>query len=200
MSQKVAELPSQIQRTQSSWSETALHRYLDKLFVAAGAVGAFCIALIGALMIVQSAGRKLGINTGATIDVVAWLCAAAAFLTMAHAFKHGDFVRVSLVLEKLPARWCARLEVMSLVLATVAIGYLAYWACVFTYESWAMKELAQGLWALPLWIPQMSFVVGSLLFWLAVVDELALVLSGNEPTYARLVRERHEAGDFSSDL
>lgn len=200
MSQKVAELPVQIQRRQSSWSETALHRYLDKLFVGAGALGAFCIALICALMIVQSAGRKLGINTGATIDVVAWLCAAAAFLTMAHAFKHGDFVRVSLVLEKLPARWCARLEVMSLVLAAVAIGYLAYWACTFTYESWAMKELAQGLWALPLWIPQMSFVVGSLLFWLAVVDELALVLSGNEPTYARLVRERHEAGDFSSDL
>ena len=37
-------------------------------------------------------------------DVVSWLCAAAAFFAMAHAFKHGDFVRVTLLLEKAARR------------------------------------------------------------------------------------------------
>ena len=51
-----------------------------------------------------------------------------------------------------------------------------------------------------MWIPQLSFAVGSLLLWLAVVDELVLVLRGGVPTYVREVEERHARGDFSSDL
>ena len=73
---------------------------LDRTYAAAGVLGAACIALICVLMVVQTLGRQFGFPTGAINDLVSWLCAAAAFLTMAHAFKHGDFVRVTLVLEK----------------------------------------------------------------------------------------------------
>ena len=80
-----------------------LRRWLDRTYVVAGAVGAASITLICVLMVVQTLGRQLGFPTGAINDVVSWLCAAAAFLTMAHAFKHGDFVRVTLLLEKVSA-------------------------------------------------------------------------------------------------
>jgi TRAP-type mannitol/chloroaromatic compound transport system permease small subunit len=76
-----------------------LRRALDRLYLASGALGAFFIVLIGVLMIAQSILRELNVRTGAVNDVVAWFCAAAAFFTMAHAFKHGDFVRVTLLLE-----------------------------------------------------------------------------------------------------
>lgn len=177
-----------------------LRRMLDAGFHAAGAVGAACIAVICVLMVAQSLGRQFGVPTGAINDVVAWLCAAAAFLTMAHAFKHGDFVRVTLVLEKLSPAVRRRYELASLTVATVAIGYLAWWACVFTYESWQFNELAQGLWAIPIWIPQLSFAIGSVLFLLAVIDEWWIVVQGGVPTFVRLVEERHAKGDFSSDL
>ncbi len=177
-----------------------LRRMLDASFHAAGAVGAACIAVICVLMVAQSLGRQFGVPTGAINDVVAWLCAAAAFLTMAHAFKHGDFVRVTLVLEKLSPAVRRRYELASLTIATVAIGYLAWWACVFTYESWQFNELAQGLWAIPIWIPQLSFAIGSVLFLLAVIDEWWIVVQGGVPTFVRLVEERHAKGDFSSDL
>lgn len=177
-----------------------LRRALDGAYLAAGAVGAACIAVICVLMVVQSLGRQFGFPTGAINDVVAWLCAAAAFLTMAHAFKHGDFVRVTLVLEKLSPATRRKYEVACLTVAAVAIGYLTWWACVFTYESWQFKELAQGLWAIPIWIPQMSFALGSVLFLVAVVDEWWIVVQGGVPTFVRLVEERHAKGDFSSDL
>lgn len=177
-----------------------LRRVLDAAYAGAGAVGGFCVVLICVLMVVQSLGRQAGFPTGAINDVVAWLCAAAAFLTMAHAFKHGDFVRMTLVLEKLRPTVRQPLEKLSLVIAVMAVGYLAWWACRFTYESWQFKELAQGLWAIPIWIPQMSFAIGSLLFLVALLDELVIVSRGGIPTYVRLVRERHAKGDFSSDL
>ena len=60
--------------------------------------------------------------------------------------------------------------------------------------------MAGGLVVIPIWIPQMSFVLGSLLFVLAVLDELVIVLRGGTPTYVRLVQERHARGDYSEDL
>lgn len=177
-----------------------VRRFLDGAYDAGGAFGAVCIALICVLMVVQSLGRQFGFPTGAINDVVAWLCAAAAFMTMAHAFKHGDFVRVTLVLEKLSSPMRRRYEITCLTIAAAAIAYLAWWACAFTYESWKFNELAQGLWALPMWIPQLSFAVGSILFLVAVVDEWWIVVRGGVPTFVRLVEERHAKGDFSSDL
>lgn len=178
----------------------SLRRALDFAYDAAGDVGAFCIALICVLMIVQTLGRQFGFPTGAINDVVAWLCAAAAFLTMAHAFKHGDFVRVTLVLEKVSPQARRVLEITCLAVAACAVGYLAWWACRFTYQSWQFNELAQGLWAIPIWIPQLSFAFGSVLFLVAVVDELVIVARGGIPTFVRLVQERHAKGDFSSDV
>lgn len=177
-----------------------LRRGLDWIYLAAGAIGAAFIALICVLMIAQSIMREFGVRTGAMNDIVAWFCAAAAFFAMAHAFKHGDFVRVTLLLEKLSPRACRVLEVVSLLIGAVAVGYLMWAACSYTYESWEFNDIAQGLLPMPLWIPQLSFALGSVLLWVAVVDELIIVLRGGVPTYVRAVQERHAKGDFSSDI
>ena len=151
-------------------------------------------------MVTQSLGRQFGFTTGAVNDIVSWLCAAAAFFTMAHAFKHGDFVRVTLVLETVKPKTRRVMELVSLFIALLAVAYLAWWACRFTYQSYEFNELAQGLLPLPIWIPQSSFALGSILLLVAVVDEFVIVVRGGVPTFVRLVAERHAKGDFSSDL
>ena len=192
--------PAAVLVTPRSGASALLRSALDGAYAAAAVAGASCIVLICALMVFQAVGRKLGFPTGAINDLVSWLCAAAAFLTMAHAFKHGDFVRVTLVLEKLSPATRRRFELTCLAIASAALAYLAFWACKFTYQSWEFKEVAQGLWAVPIWIPQLSFAFGSVLFLVAVLDELVIVLLGGVPTFVRLVEERHAQGDFSSDL
>ncbi|HET9978590.1 MAG TPA: TRAP transporter small permease [Burkholderiaceae bacterium] len=177
-----------------------MRRFLDTLYAAAGALAALCVLAIFVLMIVGSLGRELAWRVGIVNDLVAWLCAAAAFLAMAQAFRNGDFVRVTLLLERLPPRARRGFEVVSLAIAALAIGYLAYWAARFTYESWQFNEMPTGLLVVPLWIPQTAFVAGSLLFFIAVIDELVLVLRGAKPTYVRRVEERHARGDFSEDM
>jgi len=177
-----------------------MRRFLDRLYLAAGALGALFIALICVLMVAQSILREFSVRTGAVNDVVSWFCAAAAFFAMAHAFKHGDFVRVTLLLEAVSAPWRKRLELAALCVGSVSVAYLAWWACKFTYESWEFNDIAQGLLPIPMWIPQLSFAIGSVLLLIAVLDELVLVLRGQTPTYVREVQERHARGDFSSDV
>lgn len=177
-----------------------MRKFLNSVFDAAGKLAALFILAIFVLMIYVSVGRMAGWRVGAINDIVAWFCAAASFLAMAHAFKHGDFVRVTLLLEKMNARLRRMFETGSLVIAAVSVSYLAWWAARFTYESYEFKDIAPGMVAIPIWIPQMSFVVGALLFVVAVIDELIIVLRGGKPTYVRMVEERHARGDFSEDI
>lgn len=177
-----------------------MRKFLDWLYLAGGALGAVFIALIAMLMIAQSILREFHVNTGAVNDVVAWFCAAAAFFAMAHAFKHGDFVRVTLVLEKANPAVRRAMEISSLFIGSVSVAYLTFWACRFTYESWEFNDISQGLLPMPMWVPQLSFALGSILLLIAVLDEFIIVLRGGVPTFVREVAERHARGDFSSEV
>jgi TRAP-type C4-dicarboxylate transport system permease small subunit len=177
-----------------------MRKFLDRLYLGAAYLAAACVLLIMLLMIAQSILREMHVRTGAVNDVVAWLCAAGSFFAMAHAFKHGDFVRVTLLLEKVPDAAKRRIEIAALSIAVLAVGYLMFWANRFTYESWAFNDIAQGLLPLPMWIPQLSFALGSILLFVAVLDELVIVLRGARPSYVVAVEERHAHGDFSSDV
>lgn len=125
-------------------------RFLDGLYQLGGHLAALCVLAILVLMIGASVGRVFEWRVSWVNDIVAWLCAAAAFLGMAYSFRNGDFVRVTLVLESVSApvrRW---LELMSLTVAAVAIGYLGYWAARFTWESYEFNDIAGNMVAIPI--------------------------------------------------
>jgi TRAP-type C4-dicarboxylate transport system permease small subunit len=179
---------------------TLTRRVLDGLYALGGQLAALCVLAILVLMIGASVGRVLEWRVSWVNDIVAWLCAAAAFLGMAYSFRNGDFVRVTLVLESVtPAvrRW---LELVSLAVAAVAIGYLGYWAARFTWESYEFNDIAGNMVAIPIWIPQMSFVIGSAILVIAVLDECVCVFRGGKPSYVARVEERHARGDFSEEM
>jgi TRAP-type C4-dicarboxylate transport system permease small subunit len=144
--------------------------------------------------------RELALRTGGQDEIVAWFCAAAAFLAMAHTFRYGDFVRVTLLLERLGPRLRRAAEITSLAIATAFVGYLAFWAVRFALESWQFNDIANGMIPIPLWIPQSSFGVGAILLFVAVVDELIVVLRGGRPAYVIAAEERRARGDYSEEI
>jgi TRAP-type C4-dicarboxylate transport system permease small subunit len=177
-----------------------MRRLLDRLYLGAGALGAFCVFLIFVLMVVGGVGRQMNWHVSGMNDAVAWLCAAASFFAMAHAFRHGDFVRVTLLLDSVPPKVRRVLDVACLLIAAASVAYLTYWATSFTWESYEFAEMATGLLVIPIWIPQSTFVIGCWLLLIAMIDELVGVVRGEKPSYQRAVEERHAAGDFSSDI
>ena len=104
------------------------------------------------------------------------------------------------MLDKVPAPVRRVLDVTCLLIASVAVAYLTYWATSFTWESYEFAEMATGLVVIPIWIPQSTFVIGCWLLLVAMVDELVGVVRGEKPSYQRALEERHAAGDFSSDV
>ena len=177
-----------------------MRKALDFIYDAAGYLAAFFVFAIFAIMVVGSAMREMGFRTGGTTEIAAWMTAGAAFFGLAHTFKHGDFVRVGLLLESLGPNMRRAFEAGSLLIAAVFVGYMTWAICLFVYTNYQFKEMAGGLIVIPLWIPQMSLVIGTLLLFVAFVDELVLVLMNHIPTYVRAVEERHARGDFSEDV
>jgi TRAP-type C4-dicarboxylate transport system permease small subunit len=177
-----------------------VRRFLDRLYDAAGVAAAVAMAAICVIMLAQAAGRSLGVPLPGADDIVAWLCAACAFLALGHTFRNGDLVRVGVFLDHLSgrSRWYAELGALGV---TAIFTLYMLWACTrFVYDSYAFKEVAQGLIRVPIWIPQLSLVLGIAIFLLAVLDELITVLKHEKPTYQRAEEARAAAGDFSEKL
>lgn len=175
-------------------------RWLDRLYNGSAYCGAFFVFAIFVVMIGAALTRPLGISLSGNDDLVSWMCAAAAFLPMAQAFRRGDFVRMLLVLDQLSPRRRRLAEIIALLIALVASATLAGWANYGVYESWRYEEMSIGLLVVPIWIPQLSFAIGTLVLLIAVVDELTTTLRGGKPAYQLAVEERHARGDFTEDF
>jgi TRAP-type C4-dicarboxylate transport system permease small subunit len=177
-----------------------LRKFLDSLYLGSGVLAAVFLVGIGVLMLVQIIGRELGYQVRGADDLTAWFCAASAFLPLAHTFKRGELVRVGLLLERLQPAMRRYAEICSLGIAAVFVGYMAWSATRFVYQSWEINDVAQGMLPLPMWIPQSSFAVGIIVLFIAIADELVLVIGGHKPTYVQAEEDRLAAGDFGESV
>ena len=78
-----------------------IRTFLDRLYLYSGYLAGLFLIAIFVLMMVLSAGRPLGINIPAGDDFIAWCMAATAFLGLAHTFRHGEMIRVGLLIDRL---------------------------------------------------------------------------------------------------
>jgi TRAP-type C4-dicarboxylate transport system permease small subunit len=177
-----------------------LRRFLDRLYAASGALAAVCLASIAAVMLAQAGMRELGFLLRGADDIVAWLCAACAFLALGHTFRRGELVRIGLVADRLPSRVRRPVALAALAVSLAFVGYMLYAVARFVYESWKFNEVAQGLIAIPIWIPQMSFVLGALILLVAMVDEFVVLARGGKPAYEAAEDERRVRKDFGESL
>ena len=177
-----------------------MRRFLDRLYAASGALAAVCLASIAVVMLAQAAMREMGMLFRGADDIVAWLCAASAFLALGHTFRRGELVRVGLVIDHLGPRLQRRVAVAALGVTVLFVAYMTYAVARFVYESWQFEEVAQGLIQIPIWIPQTSFAVGAVILFVAVLDEFVVLVRGATPAYQAAEDERRASKDFSESL
>ena len=177
-----------------------MRRFLDRLYSASAVLAALCLASICVVMLAQAVTRTFGILLRGTDDITGWLCAAAAFLALGHTFRHGELVRVGLLLERLGRRARRCSELFALGFTLCATGYMLWAVTSYVYGNWEVQYMTQGLLVVPLWIPQVSLVIGLLVFLIAVLDEMVRILRGRKPSYQVEEEARRAAGDFSETV
>ncbi len=175
-------------------------RWLDHLLDVCAALGALCILAVCIVMIAMSISRETSITLKGGDDIVAWLCAASAFLILGQTFQHGGIVRVEMLLEAVGSKRRWLLEVISLTICLIFAGYAAWALGTFAWQSWDIGDVSQGQIVIPLWIPQSFAVIGALGFLLAVGDEWLRVVRRQKPRYQLAQEAKLAAGDFGETV
>ncbi len=162
-----------------------LRTFLDGLYLFAGYLAGLFLIAIFLLMIGLSVGREVGINIPAGDDFASWCMAALAFLGLAHTFRSGEMIRVGLLIDRFRGRTRRVFEILSLTLGLAFVGFFAWHAVRLTYDSWRFNDMAQGVLAVPLWIPQLGYSTGLVILFIAFVDEFVHVIRGGDPRYEK---------------
>lgn len=96
--------------------------------------------------------------------------AAALFLALPETFRHGDHIRVALVLQKLPPRMRSVLEGWSVGAGLVLAATMAFFACRMVWISYTTHDVSPASDITPLWIPQLTMALGCIGFAVAFAD------------------------------
>jgi TRAP-type C4-dicarboxylate transport system permease small subunit len=162
-----------------------MRKALDTLYLYAGYAAGVLLVVIFGIMMYMSVGRQFGLNIPAGDDFASWAMCAMSFLGLAHTFKKGEIIRVGIILERFTGNKRRAIEIFTLVVAAAFTIYFSWQATVMTYDSYIFNDMAQGVVAVPLWIPQLGYCGGLIVLSIAVVDELVNVLRGNKPSYEK---------------
>lgn len=160
-----------------------IRRCLDRLYLWSGYLAAFCLAAIAVSVLLQILGRFTGMVVDST-EVSGFFLAASSFFALAHTFRSGAHVRVTLVVERLAGRQRRIVETFCCGSAALMIWYIAYFVVVLVLQSYRFGDVSPGLVAMPFWIPQSAMAIGLIILGIALIDEMIAVWRGAEPSYA----------------
>lgn len=155
-----------------------MRRLLDALFQGAAVLAALCMIGLLAMVLLAIVSRQLGFHVRGTDAYAGYLMAAAGFLALAHTFKKGEHIRVTLLINHLHGRPRRVLELWSLAMASLLGVLLAWYSCRLAWQSYDFNDISTGNDATPLWLPQLGMAVGTVVFALALLDELQLSWRG----------------------
>ena len=153
---------------------------LDGLYRICGYAAALCLIGILLLIVIQMLARWTGEVFPGAPDYAGYSMAAASFLAFPYAFNQGAHIRVSLLRNAVKPPFKRYIEIWCLALAALIMGYFSYFAIKAVFWSWKFKDISQGQDATPLWIPQTLMVIGSIVFFIALCDNLWASLTNKE--------------------
>ena len=162
-----------------------MRRFLDFLYDAAAWLAALAMIGVLAMVLTSILGRLLNFHLPGTDAYAGYCMAAAGFLALAHTLKKGEHIRVTLIIGRLTGGTRRVLELWALSAAVLLAGLFAFYACRLVWQSHLFNDISTSNDATPLWIPQLAMAIGTVLLFVAFIDEWVLEVSG------RRAREMH---------
>ena len=155
-----------------------MRKLLDGLYDGAAWLAALFMVGLLVMVLLGVVSRVLLFHVPGTDLYAGYLMAGAGFLALAHTLKRGEHIRVTLLLAALHGARRHALEVWALFAASLLAGVSAYYSCRLAWQSHVFNDISTGNDATPLWIPQLSMAVGTVILTIAFIDELVLELRG----------------------
>jgi len=167
-----------------------MRKTLDALYLGAGWLAALFMIGVLVMVLLSIVSRLAGFYVPGTDAYAGYAMAGAGFLALAHTLKQNEHIRVTLIIGKLTGGARRGMELWALSVAVLMSGALAWFSWRLVWQSHQFHDISTASDATPLWIPQLGFAIGSVVLFIAMVEEFFLVLRGKplDDTPAELAR------------
>lgn len=155
-----------------------MRKILDNLYLGTAILGAVFFTGTAGFILFQIGGGLFGYVARSSDDFAGWCMAASAFLALAHTLNANEHIRVTLLVQNLPARARRGFELASHAVGTAIAAYFAWFSVRMVWISWQLAEMSQTLVPVPMWIPQSAMGLGAAVLAVAMADRLAGLASG----------------------
>ena len=155
-----------------------MRKWLDGLYTASAWLAGFFMVGVFVMVLLTIASRLFGFSATGSDAYAGYATAGAGFMALASTLKAGEHIRVTLLLGALKGGAHKALELLALGLATLLAGFLAWYSAHLVWQSWEINDISVGIDATPMWIPQIPMAVGTLIFFIALSDELVMEILG----------------------
>jgi TRAP-type C4-dicarboxylate transport system permease small subunit len=170
----------------------ALRKSLDALYDGAAVLAALFMVGLLVFVMLSILGRQLHFNLSGVDAYAGYMMAGAGFLALAHTLKKGEHIRVTLLIASLHGGAKRGFEIWSLAAASVLAALSAGYSCRLAWQSYTFHDISTGNDATPLWIPQITMALGTVVLAIAFVDELVLEIRGRRVVHVPEEATRNE--------
>lgn len=130
---------------------TPLWRFLDRLYLASGALAAVFMIIILIIIVLQMIARWSSISFQGSTEFAGYAMAATSFFAFAYALNRGAHIRVSIVLNinNFTRKW---VDAYAMLIAAVTATYFARYAVKTNFMSEILNDRTQGQDQVPEWL------------------------------------------------
>jgi TRAP-type C4-dicarboxylate transport system permease small subunit len=136
------------------------------------------------MVLLSIVSRLLHFHVPGTDAYAGYAMAGAGFLALAHTLKCNEHIRVTLIIGKLQGSARRAMELWALTAAVLLSGLFAFYSARLAWQSHLFNDISTSNDATPLWIPQTMMAVGTLVLFVAFLDEWMLELRGQRARHA----------------
>ena len=147
---------------------------LDRMYLL-GLYGAALLLVTLCLLVLYSIlARLVGTFAGGATDFAGYVMATGTFMALAYTFRSHGHIRVSLIIGNFAGAPRRAITIFCLGVMSLVTGFLAFYMCRLTLDSYEWGERSEGADAILMWIPQTPVAIGAILFFIAVFHTFLL--------------------------
>lgn len=169
-----------------------MRKLLNGMYSAAEILAAVC--MVGVLLAVLTSilSRQLEFHVSGLDAYAGYFMASAGFLALASTLRHGEHIRVTLILNALAPAGKRRLDIAALAVGVAIAVSLAVFSTKLVIDSYTFNDISTSNDATPLWIPQLGMAIGTILLLIAFIDLFVGRIRGEESGMDAEEQQRHE--------
>ncbi len=156
--------------------------WLDRLYLSSGYLAGMFLMAIGLTIVAQVVGRLVGVAIDST-EISGFCLATSSFLGLAYTFHSGSHIRINMLIRNLVGPPRRVVELWCCGVGAVVFVFFSYHVVELFWLSFTFGDRSRGLFAIPLWIPQIGMVIGVFLLAIGFIDEFIRVARGQVPSY-----------------